>query len=207
MELFGKQLSENMVALYWSALKAVPFVKFEEACVHIINTHKSNTFPKPAELIECINPPEDIEVRAVLALRELEQMQGDIGYYQTAVFKDPILKVTVDHYGGWTKCINLTRLMPAREYVFWAKEFYKIYINFEKRGARPETMIGMGEYEHRTIEVLEGLAAKTPNRKIIPPPTAEESVKLYAEERTQTNRLLAMTKTKQIEAERKDGEW
>lgn len=181
MELFGKQLSENMVALYWSALKDLPWVKFEEACLHIVRTHKWNTFPKPAEFIEYADPPEDIEVRAVVALRNLEQMQGDIGYYETAIFKDPILKAVVDHYGGWTKCINLTRTMPDREYSFWAKEFYKIYVNFDKRGVVPKTMIGVGEHERRGLEFLESFALAHPDRKLIPPPTAKESVRLYHE--------------------------
>jgi hypothetical protein len=144
-ELYDKQMSAPLIDLYWASLKDYPLEKVQDAVVNIIRTHKYPTMPKPAEFIEFINPPEDADAKAELALEEFFDRFVDSGYHSFN-WTDPVLAMTVEHLGGWRSVLDTYPRSNEREAKFWLIEFKKTYKIFLKNPRHPK-MKFIGSFE------------------------------------------------------------
>lgn len=128
-ELYDKKLSIAIVELYFEALKAYPIEKIKLAITHIVQTHVYNTMPKPAEFIQFIEPPEDIDEKARLAMDKAFDMMEQHGAYATVAFDDPVIHVVIDRcYGGWIEFCNSRRIIDnEKDDHFWRKQFLNEY--------------------------------------------------------------------------------
>lgn len=157
-ELFGKKLSDAATEMYFAALKPYPIEKIKEAAVQIIRGHIYNTMPKPAEFIQFIDPPEDVDDRARLAMDKAFDMMEQYGAYATVAFDDPVIHVLIDRrYGGWVEFCNSRRYIDnEKDDHFWRKEFLDDY--------KMRYRVAMREEGYDAPRYLTGLQNSTNNQ-------------------------------------------
>lgn len=145
-EVYDKPLSEMALDIYWNALKEYSLDEVKRAVNNIVQTHKYATFPKPAEFIEFICPPEDAEMRAELAMGEFWERFEDGGYHNFE-WKDPVLAMTVEQYGGWRMILDTIPRDDQKDLGFWLKDFKKVYQIFLKHPMRTVNTKYVGSFE------------------------------------------------------------
>lgn len=128
-EIYDKKISKIIIEIYWDALKEYPLDDVKRATNNIVRTHKYATLPKPAEFIEFINPVLDIEIKAEFAMDEFWEHFNDSGH-DSFEWRDPILAMTVKHYGGWGMVLAMVPCSDLKEQTFWIKDFKKTYCMF-----------------------------------------------------------------------------
>jgi hypothetical protein len=133
-EIYDREISKASFEIYWEALNAYPLDKVKKAVNHIVATHKFPGLPKPAEFIEFINPPEDLDARAEMAVNELLKHLASGGYFNFE-FDDPVLAATINHLGGFHEvlCRFPKFADQEREQIFWLKDFKQIYKIYARR--------------------------------------------------------------------------
>lgn len=149
-EIFDKILSKTTLEIYWNALREYSLDDFKRATNNIVQTHKYATFPKPAEFIEFINPPEDIAVKAEFALDEFWERFNNSGY-NSFEWRDPILAMTIEHYGGWRMILDTFPRADLKDQSFWMKDFKKIYgmfVRYPRKNVRLR-FIGLFESDNK----------------------------------------------------------
>ncbi len=130
-EIYDKTFSKTAIAMYWDALKAYPLDDIKRATTNIVRTHKYATFPKPAEFIEFIDPPQEAETKAELMTEEFYARFANSGY-ESFEWKDPVLAMTVAHYGGWHSVLKQYPRDNEKDAIFWMKDLKKTYMAFLK---------------------------------------------------------------------------
>ena len=131
-EITGKHLSKAAHGLYWEILKEHPLEKVKAAVQYILKTRKFASFPQPADFIEFIHPPEELDLKAVKAVKELYDRACNP--YPSVVFDDPILDLIVEHIGGWQRVIDQVYAHQSEEEEkWWRKEIERLYKMFAKR--------------------------------------------------------------------------
>ena len=125
-EIYDNKISKVMAEIYWEALKDYPLSDFKKAANNIVKTHKYASFPKPAHFIEYINPPEDLDARVAMAGEELSDKLCD-GDWESFQFKDPIINLVIDRWGGWIQVCKYVRHMTEKDRTFWFKDFERLY--------------------------------------------------------------------------------
>ncbi len=140
-----KPVSKNKIEVYfeifcnwnWS------IAQFKEACLKITQEKKIACFPLPAELKETLYG--NSEVRAIQAIKKLEDAVDHYGYYYSMVFDDPIIHAVVDRMGGW-------EWMTTQTYEEWKwirKDFTKLYTQLSSLNINmidaPQRLIGYCE--------------------------------------------------------------
>lgn len=133
-ELFDVKLSPQRVALYFEALRDLPFVDVARGLNAAV---KGCTFmPKPAEIRRlAVGDDEDQTERAWLALKAA---MGAAGAYSSLAIEDPALAETITAmWGDWPRACS-EELSPE----MWAskrKEFgriYRVMVNRQLEGGR-----------------------------------------------------------------------
>jgi hypothetical protein len=122
-EAYHEKVSEARYELYYQVLKELEFEAFKKACIDILSTRKYSSFPMPAEFLE------DVETKAMSALRELKSAFRRYGKYRSACFKDKALMACVDAMGGWIALCN----MDINDWSFRTKEFVNFYKAFSRQ--------------------------------------------------------------------------
>lgn len=145
-EIYDKVLSEPALALYWDALKDYPLDDIKRATSNIVRTHKYATFPKPAEFIEYIDPPVEAEMKAELMTEEFYAQFTGSGY-ESFEWQDPVLAMTVSHYGGWHNVLVLYPRDDKKDEMFWMKDFKKTYMAFLKHPRKTTNLRVVGSFE------------------------------------------------------------
>ena len=130
-EIYDKKMSTIVLEMYWEALKPYPLDDIKQATNNIVRTHKYATFPKPAEFIEYIDPPQDAEAKAELMTEEFYNRFNESGY-ESFEWEDPVLAMTVQHYGGWHQVIAQYPRHDEKEAKFWLIDLKKTYMAFLK---------------------------------------------------------------------------
>ena len=150
-EIFDKKLSEVVIEIYWQALKQYPLDGFKKAVNNIVQQHKYSYFPRPAEFIEYITPPEALEFKAELGLAEWIDAYCNVGEGGNPEFDDSVVALVCQHYGGWLAiCNSFPRCGTDKDQEFWFKDFKNVYRGYSRRpvaGKIPE-MIGSREIEN-----------------------------------------------------------
>jgi hypothetical protein len=132
-EIFEREVSKASLEIYWQALRQFNMTEIKRATNYIIATRKYPGLPKPAEFIEYIHPPEDIEAKAELATDNILNLLA-AGDYRSFEINDPVLAMAIEHLGGWE---YVNRTFPryadqARDQEFWLKNFKNVYKIFLK---------------------------------------------------------------------------
>lgn len=145
-EVYDKTLSGPALELYWNALKEYPLSDAEKAANNIVRTHKYATFPKPAEFIEFIDPPQEAEMKAELMTEEFYARFAGSGY-ESFEWQDPVLAMTVQHYGGWHGILAVYPKDDIRDAKFWMMDFKKMYTAFLKHPKKSVNLRVTGTFE------------------------------------------------------------
>lgn len=165
-EMFDKTMSESLVDIYWSALREYSLDDFKRAVNNIIKTKTFNKFPLTGEFIEFINPPEDMEFRAERGLKEWIDAYCDRGIYENVEFKDPVVTLVCQYFGGWVAICNaFPRYGIERDKEFWYRNFKKLYMGYAKRQLPDEMpkMIGL----HEVSNADKGLLSESDRQKLL----------------------------------------
>lgn len=154
-KIYDKEMTEPMVALYWAALQKYPIDRLQEAAAYIISTRKYTKMPLPADFIEYIDPPEDLETKGVLAANEaLDKMEFE-GSGKSVQFGDPIISQVIDRLGGWITVCHRVQLLEG-EVDFWIRDFSKMYAYLSQHGNRKEIkLVGRYESDNRAAGFLD----------------------------------------------------
>lgn len=128
-EIYDKVLSEPALTIYWDSLREYSLDDIKRATNNIVRTYKYASFPKPAEFIEFINPQLDVEIKAEFALEEFWERYNDSGH-DSFEWRDLVLAMTVEHYGGWGMILGMVPSNDIKEQTFWIKDFKKTYCMF-----------------------------------------------------------------------------
>jgi len=128
---FKKELFKKLIGVY-------PPDAIRKMTIKLLKTHKYNTFPKVAEMVELIEGNKELEAEE--AWIYLKEKVRDVGYYKSVRFeKYPAIGNFIESYGGWTKfCEELT----DKEEKWIKKEFIKIYPIAKEKGCYPESFPG-----------------------------------------------------------------
>ena len=133
-EVYGREVTQPMAAIYFSALANVSIEQVQEAMMaHMQNPDSGQFFPKPADLIKQMTgttKQQDaaIEDRAAIAWACIERDIRRIGSYGTLKLDDKQALATVKAMGGWQSiCQTETSKMEWKR-----KEFIRMYETFER---------------------------------------------------------------------------
>ena len=131
-EVYDKEISKAILAIYWEALRSYELDDIKKAVNNIVSTNKYATFPKPAHFIDFINPADALESRVALAVEDLSDQlcRGDWESFQ---FKDPVINIVVDRFGGWQQVCRHVRSLSDKDQVFWFKDFERLYRAYLKQ--------------------------------------------------------------------------
>lgn len=155
-EVYGREVTQPMAAIYFSALANVSIEQVQEAMMaHMQNPDSGQFFPKPADLIKQMTgttKQQDaaIEDRAAVAWACIERDVRRIGSYGTLKLDDKQALATIKAMGGWQSiCQTETSKMEWKR-----KEFIRMYETFERTplDALPSSLPGR-------IELSEAKAA------------------------------------------------
>ena len=192
-EIYDKLFSKVAITMYWDALKDYSLDDVKRATNNIVRTHKYATFPKPAEFIEYIDPPQDAESKAELMTEEFYARFTGSGY-ESFEWQDPTLAMTVAHYGGWHSVLAQYPRDNDKDAMFWMKDFKKVYIAFLKHPRRMSSLRMMG-----TLESDNKIKGYLTDEKggVIPLPEGEGFIRITSPE---AQKYLEAKDQKQIEA-------
>ncbi len=143
-EMFDKQLTESLVDMYYEILKNYSEERVKRAVIACIKSHKYNTLPKPASILEFLEEShEDRTLRAWLYVREAMQKAD---YYFSVNFKDKVIPHCIEALGGWMwLCDQAGKDMP-----FVERRFLDLYRIFSRRELQDSPlMIGFFESKNR----------------------------------------------------------
>lgn len=144
-EIYGKDISEVMIGIYWNALKPYPIEDVLRAFQgHTRDTDNGQFFPKPADLLRHIEGNKD--GKALLAWSKCHKAICSYGRRNSVVFDDPIIHAIVADMGGWVEFAGMTE----DEIPFRAKEFEKRYRAYLLTGIQKceSVLIGMDDAQN-----------------------------------------------------------
>jgi len=139
-EVFGKDLSQEAIRIYYEVLKEYSYDQIERAFYLILQTHIYNTFPKPAEIIEAIEGKQT--ERSLAAWQTVIDTVRKVGHWDSVSFDDRVIHNCIEALGDWEWLCGQTK----DELKFVQKEFERLYTMFSKhpREAK-ERLIGFNE--------------------------------------------------------------
>ncbi|TDI18400.1 MAG: phosphohydrolase [Acidobacteria bacterium] len=128
-DLHGKELSTDVVELWWNSLKAFDLNQVRQAFSdHIQDPVKGEWMPKPANIIAKLEGSP--ERSALLAWTEVEEAVSSVGRYETVQFTDPVINATIRALGGWISLCDQNLDEPWMQ-----KEFERRYLAYSEVGA------------------------------------------------------------------------
>lgn len=129
-ETYGRTLSHNALALYWSALQDITLDELRRAIsAHVNNPDTGQFMPKPADVRRVIGGT--TADAAAMAWAKVIRTVKSVGAYATVAFDDPFTHAAIADMGGWpTICHTAEEELPFREREFAAK-----YRAYRARGA------------------------------------------------------------------------
>jgi len=128
-DLHGKELSTDVVELWWNSLNLFGLVQVKRAfSKHIQDPVKGEWMPKPANIIAKLEGSP--ERSALLAWTEVEEAVSRIGRYETVQFADPVINAVIRNLGGWISLCDQDLDEPWMQ-----KEFERRYLAYSEVGA------------------------------------------------------------------------
>ena len=146
-ELYGKECSRGLHALWWEALKGYSMAEVRGALsAHVTNPDRGQFLPKPADIRRCLEGSS--ETRALQAWTKVDQATRRIGPWESVAFDDPIIHAVLADMGGWT----VLGEVAEDEWPFRRNEFVRRYQGYVVRppASFPRTLTGhVAEYNGR----------------------------------------------------------
>jgi len=208
-EIYNKQVSPALIALYFECLKDLEFGVIQKNITRLLNTKQFNVFPTPAEIR---NPPCDTtEIETEAQLKWLEVISADYDYSHD--FGGTTNAVINQVFGGFVKFQN--RLNDPRELKAVIKKEFIIYWKLFReqgitapcvRGFFEKTNTEKGFTEHEKYGYLPGWLIARRNRmlmKLGEKPKAPEIPELSEKEIRENIKRLAQL-FKKLEKEKND---
>lgn len=130
--LYGRELSRDLLAIYWQALAPYDLAQVRRALDrHVRNPDAGQYMPKPADLLRMLDgTPTDA---AMSAWAKVERAIRLVGGNESVVFDDPLIHRCIADLGGWIRlCETKTEDMPFR-----ARDFQTMYAGFHGRRELP----------------------------------------------------------------------
>lgn len=142
-EQYGKQMTDNLIALYWQGLLEYDLAAVRDALGrHLRNTDTGQFMPKIADIIRMMQGSS--QDAAFSAWSKVDKAVRRVGPYDTVVFDDPLIHKVLHDMGGWIGLCEKT----DDDWPFVAKEFETRYRGFKARNERveyPSKLIGIFE--------------------------------------------------------------
>lgn len=140
-DYYGKELSENVVDLYWNGLREYDLASVKRALwAHVRNPDTGQWMPKIADIAKVTQGRTDDQ--AAIAWSKVDQAVRRVGTYQCVVFDDAVIHRVILDMGGWV----YIGAKDEKEWPFVAKEFQNRYRGYRMRDETPEyppVLIGM----------------------------------------------------------------
>ncbi len=128
-DLHGKELSTDVVELWWNSLKSFGIAEVRQAfSEHIQDPVKGEWMPKPANIV--LKLKGSPERSALLAWTEVEEAVSKVGRYETVQFADPVINAVIRDLGGWIRLCDQNLDEPWTQ-----KEFERRYLAYSEVGA------------------------------------------------------------------------
>lgn len=127
-ELYGKECSRGVHALWWEALKGYAIGEVRQALsAHVTNPDGGQFLPKPADIRRHLEGSS--ETRALQAWTKVDQALRRIGPWESVTFDDPIVHAVLADMGGWTGLGQVSE----EEWPFRRNEFVRRYQGYVTR--------------------------------------------------------------------------
>ena len=107
LAIFGNdKISDEFIEAYYAILQRFSVSDFKKAVIEILQTHKYNTIPKPAEFIEIMDGSKEkalnIEHEAINAWEWADFARNYHGIYKSVFFENPKITQTIfSVFGDW----------------------------------------------------------------------------------------------------------
>lgn len=132
-DYYGKELSENVVDVYWNGLREYDLPAVQKALwAHARNPDSGQFMPKIADVAKMLQGRTDDQ--AAVAWSKVNQAVRRVGTYQCVVFDDPIVHRVISDMGGWVYLGG----KDEKEWPFVAREFENRYRGYRTRDELPE---------------------------------------------------------------------
>ena len=153
-EMYNRQTSSQLIAMYWQALKQYDYNTVSQAVQrHYSDPEKGAFFPKPGDIILWIDG--GMEDRSQLAWAKVERAVRVVGPYQSVAFDDAVIHAVIEQMGGWPK---LCSHPDSRELKFAGIQFTKLYRANRNTKDFPAKLSGIADSENQ----LRGSKASAP---------------------------------------------
>ena len=140
-DYYGKELSENVVDLWWNGLREYNLGAVQKALwAHVRNPDTGQFMPRIADVAKLTQGRTDDQ--AAIAWSKVDQAVRRVGTYQCVAFDDPVIHRVLLDMGGWVYIGG----KDDSEWPFVAKEFQNRYRGYRMRDETPEyppVLIGM----------------------------------------------------------------
>ena len=147
-EVYGREVSENVLELWWGLLKDHPIEAIEGAFARHMKSPDAGQFmAKPADIVKMLTGT-SLDA-AMIAWTSVDRAVRHVGPYASPAFEDPIIMRVLADMGGWVHVITV-RGKSDDEWPFVATEFRKRYEGYKAQGEVPEApdrLTGIGEME------------------------------------------------------------
>lgn len=132
-DYYGRELSENVVDLYWNGLREYDIDSVKRALwAHVRNPDTGQFMPKIADVAKMTQGRTDDQ--AAVAWSKVDQAVRRVGTYQCVVFDDAVIHRVLLDMGGWVYIGG----KDEKEWPFVAKEFQNRYRGYRMRDETPE---------------------------------------------------------------------
>jgi len=131
-EMAGKEVSKDLLLLYWNVLHSQfdNIAEFEKATIKLLNTWNYSYMPKPAHFLEQTRLSDDevVQIANESWSDVIGAIRDGVGYTKSAVFECPITEYALNSVGGISKLCTKT----SEELEWIKKDFVKIFISAYK---------------------------------------------------------------------------
>ena len=142
-EVYGREVSESVASVWWTALKGHDIAAVEIAFHrHMTNPDTGQFMPKPADIVRILAGTSADS--ALVAWAKVDKAMRTVGTYQSVVFDDSLAMRVLQDMGGWIAL----GAKGGDEWPFVANEFRTRYQGYRQRGEAPEhpsRLIGIAE--------------------------------------------------------------
>lgn len=153
--LYGKELSDVVIAIWWRSMERFDVDAVVDAFSrHVLSPDTGKFLPRPADIAGLIQG--GTEDSSLKAWTELERAIRTIGAYQSVEFADAITGHVIQDMGGWQEmCRTTEKDLPFRK-----NEFVKRYSSYKRSGKELPSITHKGISElHNDAEGLENKKA------------------------------------------------
>jgi len=157
----SKETSALKTEIYFKALAALSIEEIEKAAVSIIQTRTVASFPKPAEIIQCVRGTEEQQGDRAWVL--VDEAMRKYGNYNSLNFGDRRLHRCIEIMGGW----EYLGLLDEKEWKWKRKEFGSLYASLPVNegqeyvpGVSERSNLAKGFDAEPVLQIGNGKAAK-----------------------------------------------